>query len=138
MILELKLKKRDESPKQVIERNEFVEVVEGATKMELLLNPIVGFGGNHTMKVCGMLGETEMVIMIDSGATHNFTAEGLISKAKILIEEIVEYSITIGDNFSMKGKQHCKDLELKVQDLDITQTFYPFLLSVMDVVLRVE
>lgn len=114
MILELEPEKKEENSKQVTKLIEEDTKIEGDTRMELSLNSMVSFRGNHTIKVHRKLGETEIILPIDSGATHNFIAEELISKARIPVEEIAVYFITVGDRFRIKGRQHCKDLKLKV------------------------
>ena len=40
--------------------------------VEVSLNFVVGFTTNHTMKLRGFIGDVAVVILIDSGATHNF------------------------------------------------------------------
>ncbi|PKU71793.1 hypothetical protein MA16_Dca008322 [Dendrobium catenatum] len=39
---------------------------------EVSLNSVVGFTSSHTMKVKEVIADHEVVILIDSGATHNF------------------------------------------------------------------
>ncbi|XP_054810136.1 uncharacterized protein LOC129311735 isoform X1 [Prosopis cineraria] len=92
---------------------------EEATHMELSLNSIAGFGDNHTMKVRGQIGEEEIVILIDSGATHNFISEKLHSKKDLPMDEIPEYTITVGYGYTLKWKQRCKDLYLKLDRGDL-------------------
>lgn len=54
------------------------EVIELGTQMELPLNSMARFGDNHTMKVKGAIGYIGVVILIDSGATHNFITKDLL------------------------------------------------------------
>ena len=49
-----------------------------STSLDLSLNSLMGFTSSHTMKVKGFLGAQEVVILIDSGASHNFIASKLV------------------------------------------------------------
>nr|GFC94999.1 putative mitochondrial protein [Tanacetum cinerariifolium] len=40
--------------------------------VEVSLNSVMGFTLNHTMKLRGKIGEREVAVLIDCGATHNF------------------------------------------------------------------
>lgn len=111
---------------------------EDTTRMELSLNSFAGFEGNHTMKVRGELAGVVVIVLIDSGATHNFIAEHWLNQPGVKVEEIAEYTVTLGDGHSVKRKQRCRDLILNLQGINIVQTFYPFPLRGIDAVLGVE
>lgn len=102
------------------------------------MNSIAGFGSTHTMKVRGSMGGKEAIFLIDSGATHNFVAEDLCTKLKLPTKEVAEYSVTVGDGYSVKQKQRCTNLPFQIQGLSATQTFYPFPLRGVDAVLGME
>lgn len=42
------------------------------------MNSVVGLSGNHTMKLKGKVKGEEILILIDSGAMHNFIATELV------------------------------------------------------------
>lgn len=90
------------------------------------------------MKVKGKLQDSEIVLLIDSGATHNFISEELQHHLKLATNEIAEYSITVGDGHVLKRKQRCRDLQITVQGFKIIQTFYLFPLKGVDAVLGME
>lgn len=52
--------------------NQPTEGIKDETTMELSMSSIVGLMGNDTMKLKARLLGEEVVILIDSGATHNF------------------------------------------------------------------
>ena len=43
-----------------------------STSQDFSLNSLMGFTSSHTMKVKGLLGAQEVVILIDSGVSHSF------------------------------------------------------------------
>ena len=52
----------------------------------LSLSSVVGLTSPKIMKLQGAIGEQPVVILIDSGATHNFISLGLVQKMAIPIE----------------------------------------------------
>ncbi|XP_028775121.1 uncharacterized protein LOC114732011 [Neltuma alba] len=139
MILDLEAEKSEDGKVETDKEEEATEMEEGGNMtMELSLNSISGFGSNHTMKVRGWLAEEEVIILIDSGATHNFVSEELVNKKGIEVDEIAEYTVAVGDGRRLRRRQRCPKVNLKVQGLEINQIFYPFPLSGVDMVLGVE
>lgn len=106
--------------------------------MELSLNSLVSFKTNRTMKIKGEIAGETAVILIDSGATHNFLAEHWLTRPGIKTDEVGNYTITMGDGYSVTKNQRCRDIVLRVQGLSIVQTFYPFPLRGIDAVLGIE
>lgn len=106
--------------------------------MELSLNSIARFGSSHTMKVRGSIEGKGIIFLIDSGATHNFVAEELCNKLNLPTEDIAEYSVIVGDGYSVRKKQRCKDVPFQIQGLRAALTFYHFPLREVDLVLGIE
>lgn len=66
------------------EREEDVDNAEEIYEtVELSINSIVGLTTPKTMKVSGSIGQQEVVVMIDCGATHNFISVALVEKLGI-------------------------------------------------------
>lgn len=47
---------------------------------EVSINSVVGLTSPQTMKLRGRIGETKVVVLIDSGTTHNFLSEKVIEQ----------------------------------------------------------
>ena len=67
------------------EDEEDVEVEEHPhlDSIEVSLNSVVGFTPSHTMKIKGTIGEREVTVLVDSGATHNFIASRVVRELDI-------------------------------------------------------
>ena len=59
------------------------EIEEAAEKVELTLRSVFGFSTPGTMKLKGKIGDREVIVLIDCGATHNFIHQQLVDKLKI-------------------------------------------------------
>ena len=71
------LSEDDSNPKQEISNMEQANP-NSFSSLNLSYNSLLGFTSSHTMKVRGQLGSREVVILIDSGASHSFVASKLV------------------------------------------------------------
>lgn len=51
---------------------------EDVTLMSVSLNSVIGIDGPETLKLLGVIKGQEVVVMIDTGATHNFISHVLV------------------------------------------------------------
>ncbi|KAF7821859.1 Retrovirus-related Pol polyprotein [Senna tora] len=86
-----------------------------STLMSLSLNSVVGITSGRTMKLMGRVRGKEVVIMIDSGATHNFISEELVKRMGLEVEKTKSYRVTLGDGYTVQQQGCCKGLEIEVQ-----------------------
>ncbi|KAA0061683.1 uncharacterized protein E5676_scaffold75860G00290 [Cucumis melo var. makuwa] len=70
--------------------------------IELSINSVVGLINLGTMKVKRKIGEEEVVILIDCGATHNFIAEKLVIKLGLALHETPSYGVILGSGRTVK------------------------------------
>lgn len=110
-----------------------------ANQLEASLNSssVEGIDSPKTMKFVGAVGERQVLILLDSGATHNFISEQLVAEMQILVQPTT-FAVVLGDNRKVKGVGKCKGIELIVQGIRIIQDFLPFRLGGVDVILGVE
>lgn len=71
---------------------------------ELSLNSIVGLTSLRTMKMHGLIGPQEMVVLVDNGTTHNFIATDLVLKLGILLDKTKGYGVIMGTGLTVKGE----------------------------------
>ncbi|KAA0057268.1 Ty3/gypsy retrotransposon protein [Cucumis melo var. makuwa] len=106
--------------------------------IELSINSVVGLTNPGTMKVKGKLGEEEVVVLIDCGATHNFIAEKLVEKLQLPMKETPNYGVILGSDTAIKGKGVCGEVELWLGECKVTDSFLPLELGGVDAILGMQ
>lgn len=86
--------------------------VEGDQVLELSMNSVVGLTGNHTMKSMGKLKGEEILVLIDSGATHNFIAIEVVERLNLSIQISRTFEVSLVDGYKVKGRNICPNLWL--------------------------
>lgn len=103
--------------------------------VELDLKSVIGFSTPGTMKVRGLMGEREVVVLIDCGATHNFIAQKLVDDLELPVTVTSSYGIVMGNGVAMRGKGVCKAVVFTLQDLTVKEIFLPLELAGADLIL---
>lgn len=114
-----------------------LETAEINQGVEVSLNSVVGLTTLKMMKLKGTIGEQEVVVLIDSGATHNFISLDLVSKMRIPIVKIGTYGVTMGAGAVVRGEGLCRGVTIHLQGIDIVEEFLPLGLGSSDAILGV-
>ena len=75
--------------------------------VEVSLNSVVGVTTPKTMKLKLMIGEQEVVVLIDPGATHNFISLYLVNRIQLPVEKNEAYGVTMGTVTAVRGEGLC-------------------------------
>jgi hypothetical protein len=78
-------------------------------EVELLLslNALIGFSTPQTLKLIGYIKHQKVVILVDSGSTHNFIHRCISQETHSYIHAINNFQIMIANGGSMKCGGHC-------------------------------
>lgn len=76
--------------------------------LEISLNSVVGLSGPKTMKMLGTLGGNEVVVMVDSGATHNFISLKTVKRLDIPISSTRGFGVSLGNGEAVRGEGECR------------------------------
>ena len=91
-----------------------------------------------TMKLKSHVKGKEVIVLIDSGATHNFIHQALVEEKQLPWEKNTQFGVTIGDGTRRKGKGICRRVELKLKELTVEADFLAVELGKVDVVLGMQ
>ncbi|KAI0524824.1 hypothetical protein KFK09_004212 [Dendrobium nobile] len=105
---------------------------------EVSLNSVVGFTPSHTMKVRGEIADREVVVLIDSGATHNFISTQIVESLGMELVDTGGYGVMMGTGKVEMGRGVCREVVLMIQGIQVKEDFLPLELGSTDVILGMK
>lgn len=102
---------------------------------ELSLNSIAGISSPHTIKLMGKIEGEPVVVLIDSGASHNFLSDVMIKKLGLTLEQTGGYRVLTGTCITVKGRGLCWNVRLEMHGCRVVSSFLPLSLGTADVIL---
>ncbi|GJS46432.1 retrotransposable element Tf2 [Tanacetum coccineum] len=106
--------------------------------VEVSLNSVMGFTSPHIMKIRGIIGDEEVVVLIDSGATHNFLSKRVLKELGLLVTGGGSISVMLGNENFDKSEGICKGVLIIFPELQILKDFYPLDLGSTYVILGIK
>ncbi|KAH7567778.1 hypothetical protein JRO89_XS07G0145600 [Xanthoceras sorbifolium] len=105
---------------------------------EISLHVISGLRASETMRVRGNIWRLSIIVLVDSGSTHNFIIEVLAKKFGLqpMQEGKFEVLVTFGERLSSQGKS--KNVKLLLQGIPIVADFYLLPLEGYEIVLGTQ
>jgi hypothetical protein len=91
-----------------------------------------------TLQIRGTIQGQWAITLIDGGATHNFIVTSLVSRHAFQTEEFEGFDVAVADGHTVECLDRVLDLEIKLGNYTMRDTFYVVDLSEVDVVLGVQ
>ncbi|GAU16969.1 hypothetical protein TSUD_37270 [Trifolium subterraneum] len=101
----------------------------------------LGFHGRskpQVIKLKGTIHEVPVVILVDSGASHNFISQSLVQKMNWKTIDCPSMNIKLGDGSCARTKGVCEGLEIDMEGVEVVVDAQVFELGCVDVVLGIE
>jgi predicted aspartyl protease len=92
----------------------------------------------NTLRLKGLVQGQRMIVLVDGGATHNFIDTSLVARRGLRTEEFEGFHVAVADGYTMTCLDMIPDLEVKLGNYTLTDTFYVVDLSDTDAVLGVQ
>lgn len=90
------------------------------------------------MKLKGIINSTEILILVDSGSTHNFADDTIIEELSLMVQFVSPSSVQISNGNIIRCNRICRNVEVQLPRLTITQDYYPFSIGGADLVLGIQ
>lgn len=91
----------------------------------------------QTMELQGSIHGVPIMILIDSGATHNFISKRVVEVMGWIVQSTPALRIRLGDGHKAIARGKCKQVEVGINGYKTTVDVLPFDLEGIDLVLRV-
>lgn len=103
--------------------------------MEQSINSVVSLTAPGTMKVKGALGQKKVVVLLGSGASHNFISAEMVQQLGLPMSSTTNCGVIMGTRLTVKGEGICRREALKLPRLLVEEDFLPLELGSSDVIL---
>ena len=114
------------------------EVSSETDQAELSLNAFFGVDTPTTTKLMGFFGNVRAIVMIDSGATHNFVSPRVVEAAKLQVATDKRFQVLLGTGVTVDALGVCRGVTFSLQDAFFESDFVSLELGNVDVILEVQ
>ncbi|MCH90563.1 peptidase aspartic active site, partial [Trifolium medium] len=103
-----------------------------------LMGVLGSLGEPHTMKVEGRIQNVELLVLIDSGASHNFISPKITTALGLAITPTAAKNIKLGDGHKVLTSGICKGITMTLGEIEVVIDALVLELGGMDMVLGVS
>jgi hypothetical protein len=80
------------------------------------INTLIGFSAPQTLKLIGYIKHHKVIILVDSGSTHNFIHRCISQETHCYIHAVNNFQIMIANGGSMQCGGRCENVRLQIGD----------------------
>ncbi|XP_031120513.1 uncharacterized protein LOC116023654 [Ipomoea triloba] len=102
------------------------------------LNSMAGPGNPRSLRLWGVVGETQVQILIDGGSTHNFIQPNMAEKLNLATTSVSPFRVYVGNGDSLACNYCCKNTMLVMQGSEFSVDLYVLPIHGPEVVLGVQ
>ncbi|RVW63788.1 Transposon Tf2-2 polyprotein [Vitis vinifera] len=117
---------------------EAIEVQEHEPKLEITLHALTGWTVPKTMRVTAKMGPHEVMVLIDSGSTHNFISNRLANKLRLPVIPTETFPVRVANGERLKCQGRYDKVWVELQGTKFYLTLFSLPLSGLDLVLSVQ
>ncbi|RVW75473.1 hypothetical protein CK203_061524 [Vitis vinifera] len=104
---------------------------------EISLHALTGWSTARTMRVSAKVGPHELIVLIDSGLTHNFINERIAELLQLPMVPIEPFNVKVANGDPLKCQERFENVSVLLQGIPSTLTLYSLPLIGLDMVLGV-
>lgn len=106
---------QEDSDQEPTREEEGEEVLEQEGELQISINAITGSVSYRTMRVHGLVKKQKVVILIDTGSTHNFLNQVVVKKAGVETVDTDPLTVFVADGTQMTSSAACKGFKWEMQ-----------------------
>eukprot|EP00253_Pinus_taeda_P017771 PITA_17771 len=108
------------------------------TVMKNTSQVINGFLPPQTLKIRGFIKHRPVVVLIDSGSTHNFIHQKVAEIVHCFVRAVSNFPVQIADGGTMKCEGRCENVKLQMGDYQLKTHMFAIHMGGCDIVLGAE
>ncbi|XP_031254518.1 uncharacterized protein LOC116112528 [Pistacia vera] len=112
-----------------------VVAVDSPTDPLIPLHAISGSLGNRTMWVRAMIHHQELNALIDSGSSHNFINQSMVSRLNLVVTPITPFCVRIASGDKLECHARYDKVPISIQGFDFETTLFGLPIRGLDLVL---
>ena len=106
--------------------------------VQLSLNALIGGGNSNIMTLTGCYKGMPLLVLIDSGSTHNFLSTNLAKKLNCPLQAVKSVKVTVANGADLHCTAWCPEFTWKMQGRDFCADVYLLPLDNYDLILGTQ
>ena len=102
------------------------------------LNALIDFSAPQTLKLIGYIKHRKVIILVDSGSTHNFIHRCIAQETHCYIHVVNNFQIMIANGGSMKCGGRCENVCLQIGDYHLKSHMFVIDMGGCEIVLGAD
>eukprot|EP00253_Pinus_taeda_P024850 PITA_24850 len=102
------------------------------------LNALAGISSPQTLKIRGFLKHRPVIVLIESGSTHNFIHQKIAEAANCFVRAVSNFQVQIANGGTMKCKGRCENVKIQMGDYQLKTHMFSIHMGGCNIVLGVE
>jgi hypothetical protein len=107
-------------------------------KPVISLNALTSFSAPQTLNLIGYIKHQKVIILVDSGSTHNFIHHRIAQETHCYIHAVNNFQIMIANGGSMKCGGRCENVRLQIGDYHLKSHMFSIDMGDCDIVLGAD
>ena len=98
----------------------------------------MGWTVSKTMRIAARIGAHDVVVLIDSGSTHNFISECMANLLRLLVVPTESFTVRVANGENLRCQGRFEEVQINLQGIIFSLTLYSLPLIGLDIVLGIQ